>query len=112
MLRKFIAYSIVKNKSQYKTDSRVVQKIVADNDKAILIDTGRKKYCEKILERCKKFHVSLIVLTHGHMDHCQNATYLAEALHIPIAINKNDMDLITDNRKQSLLAKTFLGKIV
>lgn len=112
MLRKFIAYSIVKNKSQYKTDSRVVQKIVADNDKAILIDTGRKKYCEKILERCKKFHVSLIVFTHGHMDHCQNAAYLAEALHIPIAINKNDMDLITDNRKQSLLAKTLLGKIV
>ena len=86
--------------------------IVADNDKAILIDTGRKKYCERILERCKKFHVSLIVLTHGHMDHCQNAAYLAEALHIPIAINKNDMDLITDNRKQSLLAKTLLGKIV
>ena len=86
--------------------------IVADNDKAILIDTGRKKYCEKILERCKKFHVSLIVLTHGHMDHCQNAAYLAEALHIPIAINKNDMDLITDNRKQSLLAKTLFGKIV
>ena len=111
-MRKFIAYSIVKNKSQYKTDSRVVQKIVADNDKAILIDTGRKKYCEKILERCKKFHVSLIVFTHGHMDHCQNAAYLAEALHIPIAINKNDMDLITDNRKQSLLAKTLLGKIV
>lgn len=89
-----------------------MQKIVADNDKAILIDTDRKKYCEKILERCKKFHVSLIVLTHGHMDHCQNAAYLAEALHIPIAINKNDMDLITDNRKQSLLAKTLLGKIV
>ena len=86
--------------------------IVADNDKAILIDTGRKKYCEKILERCKKFLVSLIVFTHGHMDHCQNAAYLAEALHIPIAINKNDMDLITDNRKQSLLAKTLLGKIV
>ena len=89
-----------------------MQKIVADNDKAILIDTDRKKYCEKILERCKKFHVSLIVFTHGHMDHCQNATYLAEALHISIAINKNDMDLITDNRKQSLLAKTLLGKIV
>ncbi len=86
--------------------------IVADNDKAILIDTGRKKYREKILERCKKFHVSLIVLTHGHMDHCQNAAYLAETLHIPIAINKNDMDLIPDNRKQSLLAKTLLGKIV
>ena len=27
--------------------------IVADNDKAILIDTGRKKYCEKILDNMK-----------------------------------------------------------
>lgn len=86
--------------------------IVADNDKAILIDTGRKKYREKILEKCKDFHVSLIVLTHGHMDHCQNAAYLANALHIPIAMNKNDMNLIQDNTKQSLLAKTLLGKIV
>lgn len=86
--------------------------IVADNDKAILIDTGRKKYREKILEKCKEFHVSLIVLTHGHMDHCQNAAYLANALHIPIAMNKKDMNLIPDNRKQALLAKTFLGKIV
>ncbi len=86
--------------------------IVADNDKAILIDTGRKKYRKKILEKCKEFHVSLIVLTHGHMDHCQNAAYLANALHIPIAMNKKDMNLIPDNRKQSLFAKTFLGKIV
>ena len=86
--------------------------IVADNDNAILIDTGRKKYREKILEKCKEFHVSLIVLTHGHMDHCQNAAYLVNALHIPIAMNKKDMDLILDNRKQYLLAKTLLGKIV
>lgn len=27
-------------------------------------------------------------------------------------MNKKDMDLIPDNRKQTLLAKTFLGKIV
>ena len=86
--------------------------IVADKDKAILIDTGRKKYREKILEKCKEFHVSLIVLTHGHMDHCQNAAYLANALHIPIAMSEKDMNLIPDNRKQQLLAKTLLGKIV
>ena len=86
--------------------------IVADNGKAILIDTGKKKYREKVLEKCKKFHVSIIVLTHGHMDHCQNAAYLANALHIPIAMNKKDMNLIADNRKQLLVAKTFLGNIV
>lgn len=56
--------------------------------------------------------MGLIVLTHGHMDHCQNAAYLANALHIPIAMNKKDLNLIPDNRKQVLFAKTFLGKIV
>ncbi len=86
--------------------------IVTNNDKAIMIDTGRKKCREKILEKCKEYHVSLIVLTHGHMDHCQNAAYLANALHIPVAMSEKDMDMIPDNRKQYMSAKTFLGKIV
>lgn len=86
--------------------------IVADNGRAILIDTGRTKYREKILEKCKEFHVSLIVLTHGHMDHCQNAAYLASALQIPIAMSEKDINLIPDNRKQPLSAKTLLGKMV
>lgn len=86
--------------------------IVTNKDKAILIDTGRKKYREKILEKCKEYHVSLIVLTHGHMDHCQNAAYLKNALHIPIAMSEKDINMIFDNRKQHMSAKTFLGKIV
>lgn len=86
--------------------------IVVDNDKAILIDTGRKKYRKKILDKCKEHHVNLIVLTHGHMDHCQNAAYLANALKIPVAMSKKDINLIPDNRKQKMSAKTFLGKMV
>lgn len=86
--------------------------IVAGRGKAILIDTGRTKYRRKVLEKCREFDVSLIVLTHGHLDHCQNAAYLARALHVPVAMCEKDMDLIPDNRKQALSAKTFLGKIV
>lgn len=86
--------------------------IVTNKDKAILIDTGRKKYREKILKKCKEYHVGLIVLTHGHMDHCQNAAYLANALHIPVAMSEKDINMIPDNRKQPMSAKTFLGKIV
>jgi len=86
--------------------------IVAENGNAILVDTGRKKYREKILKKCMDFHVNLIVLTHGHMDHCQNAAYLANTLHIPIAMSEKDSNLIPDNRRQSLSANTFLGKIV
>lgn len=86
--------------------------IVAENGNAILIDTGRKKYREKVLKQCRKFSVNLIVLTHGHLDHCQNAAYLADALSVPIAMHEKDRNLIPDNRTQLLSAKTFLGKIV
>lgn len=86
--------------------------IAANSGRAILIDTGRTKYREKILEKCREFSVGLIVLTHGHLDHCQNAAYLADALQVPIAMNEKDINLIPDNKKQSLSAKTFLGKIV
>ena len=86
--------------------------IVAQNGSAILIDTGRRKYREKILKKCREFPITLIVLTHGHMDHCQNAAYLANALHVPVAMCEKDKNLIPDNRKQPLLAKTFLGRIV
>lgn len=64
------------------------------------------------MEKCKEYRVSLIVLTHGHMDPCQNAAYLANALHIPVAMSEKDMDMIPVNRKQHMSAKTFLGKIV
>lgn len=86
--------------------------IVAQNGSAILIDTGRRKYREKILKKCREFPITLIVLTHGHMDHCQNAAYLANALHVPIAMCEKDKNLIPDNRKQPLSAKAFLGRIV
>lgn len=41
------------------------------------------------------------------MDHCQNAAYLADALHIPVAMSEKDVNMIPDNRKQRMSAKTF-----
>lgn len=86
--------------------------IVSEQGQALLIDTGRKRYREKILKMCRMFHVKCIVLTHGHLDHCQNAAYLAGALHVPIAMNEKDRNLIPDNRMQPLSAKTLPGKML
>lgn len=47
---------------------------------SILIDAGISRYREKIARVCSDALVKLIVLTHGHFDHCQNAAYLAEKL--------------------------------
>ena len=37
----------------------------------------------------------LLILTHGHIDHAQNAAFLSKELNIPIAMHKDDVDLIS-----------------
>lgn len=86
--------------------------IVEEDGKAILVDTARPKYKEKILAACREANIQLIILTHTHMDHCQNAAFLSQHLNVPIAICKFDEELITDNMRQPLYAKTLLGKLV
>lgn len=86
--------------------------IVSYGKSAILVDTGRKKYRQKILDACKPYRIQLLVLTHGHMDHVQNAAFLSKKLGCPVAMNKADIPLLGDNMRQPLSAHTVLGKIV
>lgn len=79
---------------------------------AILIDTGRKKYRDKVLAACRPYRVRLLVLTHGHIDHTENAASLAEALNIPVAMHREDLPLLEDNLSQPLTAETLPGKVV
>lgn len=65
-----------------------------------------------MIEQCKAYHVKLIVLTHAHFDHSENAAQIANVLGIPIGMNEKDCNLIQSNAKQTLSAEKFLGKIV
>ncbi len=86
--------------------------IIENGISGILVDTGRRKYAERVIEACKAYHVKLLVLTHGHFDHAENAAQIANTLCIPIGMSEKDCDLIKSNENQVLSAKTFLGKIV
>ena len=86
--------------------------LVYDGDNAILVDTCREQFRDVILERCKTKNIRLIVLTHGHVDHVQNAAYLSKELDVPIAMHKGDYDLIKDNRLEPMSANKPLGKII
>ena len=66
---------------------------------AVLADTGETGDREKVLEMCRNKNVRLLVLTHGHIDHIQNAAYLARELQIPIGMNEKDVELIRKDRK-------------
>ena len=79
---------------------------------AVLVDTGREKYQDKVLGACLDYNVRLMILTHGHVDHVQNAAYLARWLQAPIAMHEADLDLLPDNCMQPLTAETPVGKAV
>lgn len=86
--------------------------IVENGTAGILVDTGKREYLNQVMEACKAYLVRLIVLTHGHFDHAENAARLSGALGVPIGMNEKDYDLISSNTSQSLTADTLLGKVV
>ena len=85
---------------------------VSEGGNAILVDTGREEYRELILKVCRAKNIRLIVLTHGHVDHIQNAAFLSKELGAPIAMHKDDYDLIRDNWAQPMTAGSLLGKVI
>lgn len=79
---------------------------------AILVDTGRAGYGEKLLPLCQRWDVRLIVLTHGHLDHVQNAAFLAQRLRTPIAMHRSDLDLLENTDAQPMHAHHRLGRLL
>lgn len=86
--------------------------IVENGTNGILVDTGKKEFLDKVLASCRFYNVKLLVLTHAHFDHAENAARISDALGIPIGMNEKDRNLIQSNLNQSLSAETIFGKIV
>ena len=86
--------------------------LVSEADSSILVDAGLKGNERKILDVCKGKNVKLIVLTHGHIDHIQNAAYLAKKLQVPIAMHEKDIVLIHNNLSREMKSNGFPGNII
>lgn len=86
--------------------------LVQEGDRAILVDTCRTKYREQILAACRQVKTTLIVLTHGHVDHIQNAAWLAQQLQVPIAMHQADRELARNNLLEPLSAHSLPGKLI
>ena len=76
---------------------------------AVLVDTGETADRERIVAACRKKQVRLILLTHGHIDHIQNAAYLAREWNVPIAMNEKDAGLVRNQFAQPLTGKGIFG---
>jgi len=86
--------------------------VVSQGDSAVLVDTGTAKYRDKILKKCGAANVRLIVITHGHYDHAQNAAYLARRLDVPIAMHSADIPLLGALDPDAIQAHSAMGRLM
>ncbi|WP_313182180.1 MBL fold metallo-hydrolase [Lacrimispora sp.] len=86
--------------------------LIEEHGRAVLVDTGRNGLEEKVLAQCRKTKVELIVLTHGHADHVQNTAYLRKELGVPVALHKEDLNLIKDNFMEPVRFQGMLGMAI
>ena len=79
---------------------------------AILVDTGSAAGYEKVLAACSKYTMKLIVLTHVHFDHAENAARLAKHFGIPVAVHEADLELFESFDRQPLTSYGLVGRVV
>lgn len=85
--------------------------LVRSGTGSILIDTGTAPYRDRVLEACRSSGVRLILLTHGHVDHCQNAAFLAKALDCPVGISREDAPLLTEGAVRPVNGRGLWGRL-
>ncbi len=86
--------------------------IVESNGNAILVDTGSGEGYDKVLKECHKYNMRLIVLTHVHFDHAENAAKLSREFDIPVAYCKEDEELFDNYSAQPLMSYGIVGRVV
>ena len=72
--------------------------VIEGSDGDILIDTGFIGMKRKLKRWLDNFNIKLVILTHAHVDHIWNVSYIKELYNCEIAISKDDVINI-DNRK-------------
>ena len=86
--------------------------LVIDGSKAILVDTASKQNLDQVAAECDKYEMKLIVLTHVHFDHAENAAELSRRYNVPVAIHQKDEELFESFDRQPLKSSGLVGRVV
>ena len=86
--------------------------ILAEGRNAVLVDTSRKEYLEKVRLECSDYDLKLIFITHPHIDHAENAATLSKQFECPVAMSGKDIEVLYNFNAQPLKADTLQGKVL
>ena len=86
--------------------------LVSDGKNAILFDTASGEYLKQVTDECSKYNLKLIVLSHPHFDHTENADALSKKFNVPVAYNEADDGIFDDYNSQPLYSYGIVGFVV
>lgn len=86
--------------------------IVSNGKEAILFDTASGANFQQVLAECSKYDLKLIVLSHPHFDHAENADALSKKFNVPVAYNEADDGIFDDYNSQPLHSYGLVGFVV
>ena len=86
--------------------------IVSNGKEAILFDTASAANLQQVTDEFSKYDMKLIVLSHPHFDHAENADVLSKRFNIPVAYNEADDGIFDDYNSQPLYSYGIVGFVV
>jgi glyoxylase-like metal-dependent hydrolase (beta-lactamase superfamily II) len=87
------------------------------SDRTILVDAGMPGRAARILRRLAAWgigpdDISLILLTHGHLDHSGSAAELRQLTRAPIAIHAADASMLHEGRNRPILPRCGFAHVL
>ncbi|MEN6351583.1 MAG: MBL fold metallo-hydrolase [Syntrophomonas sp.] len=96
---------------------RVANSYLVIGEKTIIVDTGDPGFSKHILRALKvndlkKSDVSMIFLTHGHIDHFGSVYELKRHLDVPVAIQRIDEPYLLEGIQAPLYPQNTLARFI
>ncbi|MBO4390276.1 MAG: MBL fold metallo-hydrolase [Lachnospiraceae bacterium] len=86
--------------------------LVSKGKDAILVDTSSGQSLQMVLDECSKYNMKLLVLTHPHFDHAENADAISRQFQIPVAYHEADDEIFDNYDAQPLYSYGLVGFVV
>lgn len=95
---------------------KMLQSHIIFDKKTIIVDTGNPGSAPKILAAMEKNgisrdSVSMILITHSHLDHSGSAAELQRLLKVPVAMHSLEKEYVENGTRLKLTPKDAFGKL-